>query len=556
MIRTPEELSLAIKSAVDRRAVVISHITLAVTATVHTILWPGTEPFEQYIMAGLGVALIAMILLRFFDLASINSRPLVYIIIYQILTFIGLAFLAEPATPYVLVAMITAIISNLYYGKKGVYITVAVFGLASVAKYMFRSSLEPLAVEDTLDIFVSFFVFAAVASFMVHIQAVYDWDRSRLKSLMTDATIGRQRLNTLINSMSEAVLVLDESYMIRQYNLAALKLFNKHTSIEMQELFRVVSLKDMDNKPIDQAEFLPKDNKTEKAMDIRLKYNEHDSAIVAVNIAPLQARVQGGDNYNGYIVTMRDVTKEKTLEQEHNEFISVISHELRTPVATTEASLSNAELFNKKQGGKEQVEKNLAAAHQQSLLLAQMLNDLSLFVDAERDDLHPTAEDVHVADTMAALEAEFGEQATAKGLKLKFVSDKKLPATLRTSGRYLTVILRNLINNAIKYSDEGTITVHAGLESDNKRLRLSVSDKGIGMSLSDQQQVCNKFFRSEDFHTRATGGVGLGLYITKRLVELLGGRLEIESELDKGSTFSVIIGPLDEEAATPDSEKK
>jgi hypothetical protein len=162
MIRNPEELTTAIKSAVNRRAIVFSHLVLAVAITTHTVLWPATLPYERKLALAISIVLVGLILFRFFDLAKINNHPLIYIIIYEILTFIGISFLTEAATPYVLVAMITTLIANLYYGAKGVYATVVVFGLATITKYcVFLAEPGPLTREETLDIFAAFFVFRA-----------------------------------------------------------------------------------------------------------------------------------------------------------------------------------------------------------------------------------------------------------------------------------------------------------------------------------------------------------------------------------------------------------
>jgi signal transduction histidine kinase len=108
---------------------------------------------------------------------------------------------------------------------------------------------------------------------------------------------------------------------------------------------------------------------------------------------------------------------------------------------------------------------------------------------------------------------------------------------------YVREVLQNFITNAIKYTEKGSITL--GAKPDHGRgAEFSVTDTGIGISRSDQERVYDKFFRSDDFRTRKTNGTGLGLYVTLKLARLLHAELNLESELNKGSTFSILVPNL------------
>jgi two-component system phosphate regulon sensor histidine kinase PhoR len=102
--------------------------------------------------------------------------------------------------------------------------------------------------------------------------------------------------------------------------------------------------------------------------------------------------------------------------------------------------------------------------------------------------------------------------------------------------------MQNLITNSIKYTTEGSVTIHAKQLKDG--VELSVSDTGIGISKSDQSRVFDKFFRSEDYHTREQSGTGLGLHVTKKLADLAGAKLSLESQINKGSKFTVYFPNL------------
>jgi signal transduction histidine kinase len=103
-------------------------------------------------------------------------------------------------------------------------------------------------------------------------------------------------------------------------------------------------------------------------------------------------------------------------------------------------------------------------------------------------------------------------------------------------------ILQNFITNALKYTEKGSVVVGAKPVKDG--VLFTVSDTGIGISKSDQERVFDKFFRSEDFRTRATSGTGLGLYVTMKLARIVHAEVSLESELNHGSTFSIFIPNL------------
>lgn len=268
-------------------------------------------------------------------------------------------------------------------------------------------------------------------------------------------------------------------------------------------------------------------------------------------MSPLHASYGDDEGYNGYVLTLRDITKQKSLEDERNEFISVISHELRTPLTVTEASVSNALIMNEKSVKDEKLESTLQTAHKQIMLLASIMNDLSTFAEAENSSLELVKNKIKPADVPTELADKFVAEAHAKNLKIKTFVGKKIPKEITSNKNYVHEILSNLVSNAIKYSEDGTITISVEVKLDNK-IEFSVTDEGLGISQSDQQHVFDKFYRSEDFRTRASGGTGLGLYIAQKLATVLGGGIAVESNLGSGSTFRLTLPPLKaDEAVQP-----
>src|SRR5690606_8574653 len=153
-------------------------------------------------------------------------------------------------------------------------------------------------------------------------------------------------------------------------------------------------------------------------------------------------------------------------EEERNEFISVISHELRTPVTVTEASLSNALMMHDKYGGNEEDKKTIVTAHDQAIFLANMLNDLSTFARAENGMFELDLEEIDPSKLVSQLGADHHNEVEVKGLQLTVSLLEGIPETLVSNRLYIREILQNFITNAIKYSDDGTITIAAGPNQD------------------------------------------------------------------------------------------
>lgn len=348
------------------------------------------------------------------------------------------------------------------------------------------------------------------------------------------------RLTSLINSMADAVIAVDEDCKVVLYNGAALNILDVNSirvGTFVQKLFKPI---DKDDQPVDirdmvKAALVPTTNR-----DLRLTYSDGSTINLYISIAPVHLGY-GDDGEKGHVVLLRDITREKSLEEERDEFISVVSHELRTPIAISEGNISNAQYIVEKTGDIAAVKKALNEAHNQVLFLADMINDLSTLSRAERGVLKIEPEAINVHDLITELTNNYTPQAAAKNLALKVELDPRLEL-LSSSKLYVREVLQNFITNAIKYTQRGSVTIGAKVTS--KGVEFAVSDTGIGISRNDQAKVFDKFFRSEDFRTRENNGTGLGLYVTMKLTRLLQAKVTLTSELNHGSTFTILIPDL------------
>ena len=136
----------------------------------------------------------------------------------------------------------------------------------------------------------------------------------------------------------------------------------------------------------------------------------------------------------------------------------------------------------------------------------------------------------------------YADDAKQKGLTIKTELPEDFVTPLYSSKLYVREILQNFITNALKYTEKGHITISAAAAE--KGICFAVADTGIGISKQDQEKVFDKFFRSEDYRTRKTNGTGLGLYVTMKLARLIHAEIDLTSELNKGSQFSIFIPNL------------
>jgi signal transduction histidine kinase len=354
------------------------------------------------------------------------------------------------------------------------------------------------------------------------------------------AALEHKRLLSLISSMADGVVAVDDHTKVVLYNGAALNILDLNGNMTGRLLKRVLPLFDQNGQPVDVHDLVTGTKMPTTSRDYLLKYADGSTINLYLSIAPVYLGY-GAKGDRGYVLLLRDITREKSLEEERDEFISVVSHELRTPIAITEGNISNAQFMASRSGDITEIRKALDAAHEQVQFLAGLVNDLSTLSRAERNVLEINVEAINPHKLAEELADNYRDQAKAKGLELHLNLSEHLE-TLSTSKLYSREILQNFITNAIKYTENGSVTI--GAQPDPKGVRFSVTDTGIGISKSDQEKVFDKFFRSEDFRTRQNNGTGLGLYVTMKLARLLHAEISVESELNHGSTFTIFIPNL------------
>jgi PAS domain S-box-containing protein len=261
---------------------------------------------------------------------------------------------------------------------------------------------------------------------------------------------------------------------------------------------------------------------------------------VAVSSAPIfdaRGRVVGG------VDVIRDVSREREIDEVKSALISTVSHELRTPLTLIHGF---AELLVLRDLPAERQRSSAVEILDASRRLARLIDDLLSVSRMESGRLVLDPRPLDLAAVVERILSPFRAMAAKHTLRTKLPAN--LPVVWGDPDK-VEQILTNLVGNAIKYSPGGG-EVLVTLDVDGDTVQVSVRDQGIGMSPRDMGQLFEKFYRVDREEVRRAGGTGLGLYITKRLVEMHGGRLWAESWPGVGSVFRFTLPTSDELAGS------
>ncbi|MDE3190991.1 MAG: CHASE3 domain-containing protein [Acidobacteriota bacterium] len=239
----------------------------------------------------------------------------------------------------------------------------------------------------------------------------------------------------------------------------------------------------------------------------------------------------------GRVVTFRDATAEHTLERARADFVTTASHELRTPLTAVYGSVRTLiEREHELDDGTRR--RLLRMIEQESDHLAQIVDQLLVTAQIDRGGLRLDERECDVREICASV-VEAAEARKPETIELALVAASDV-GPIRCDPPRLRQVLVNLVENAIKYSPEGG-RIQIRIADTPDRLRIEVHDEGLGIPPSEHGRIFEKFYRLDADMTRGVGGSGLGLYISREIVEQMGGLLSVRSHRGTGSTFTVTL---------------
>ena len=349
---------------------------------------------------------------------------------------------------------------------------------------------------------------------------------SQLRELVDRLSLESARREAILTSMVEGVLAVDQDLRITFYNASFARTVGARAEIPERS-----PLVDVVRDPV-LREILSRVVATGETLKQRLQLPAAEGRAFEVQAAPL--RVAGG---RGAIAILHDITDLERLERVRKDFVANVSHELRTPLTAirgyTETLLEGA------LEDRENNRKFLEIIKTHAIRLNSIASDLLALSELESGK--PTAEQARVS-VRAAMEAALRTvEAEAHGRGVKLIRGQVEEVTVLGERVHLEQALVNLLDNAVKFNrPDGEVRVEVTRTKDDE-VSVTIADNGIGIPSADLPRLFERFYRVDKARSREVGGTGLGLSIVKHIVERMHGRVTVESQLGKGSVFTVLF---------------
>ncbi len=357
--------------------------------------------------------------------------------------------------------------------------------------------------------------------------------KSEREKSLRDIAAEKSRIVTIINCMGDGVLVCDRDSCVVLTNPAATRMLGIHESALIGKSLSKCSMDKTLTKTI--GESLSTTDPAFAAVSQDLCPSGSPSMYLRAHTAPVKNDL--GETL-GAVTVLQDITGLKELDRMKSDFVAMVSHELRSPVASIQQQLSVI-LEGLSGGLTEKQMRMLTRAKERFNGLQDLVNDLLDLSKIEAGMVVQYKETMKMEELLERVHEQVLPEAKAKGLKLNFRAAHRVPPVSgdRTN---LEGVFTNLVNNAIKYTPEGgEITIL--LKGDGKNLTVEVSDTGIGISKKDLPRIFDRFYRVKSEKTRQIVGTGLGLCIVKHIVEAHLGKISVQSQEGGGTTFTVVL---------------
>ncbi len=373
----------------------------------------------------------------------------------------------------------------------------------------------------------------------------------------------KRKSDIILNTIEDGVVFIDPNKTIQIFNPGASNITGwpakEAIGLDFHSVIKLIDAKGV--------EYNDDNNPFSKVFAAQEVIRDHEATLVSrskkhtalhISISPLfdEHKIM-----SGAVAVFRDVSEERSEQRQRAEFISTASHEMRTPVAAIEGYLAlamNDKVCNIDSKARDYLDK----AHSSTQHLGKLFQDLLTSAKAEDGRLssHPAV--VELGAYLERLSEDLRFAAEKKGLTTEYIigtSNDVIDASsdnnkmvrplyyVYVDPERLREVITNLFDNAVKYTDSGKISI--GLTGDPKVAQFYVKDTGPGIPNEDIPHLFEKFYRVDSSSTRTIGGTGLGLFICRKIIEIYNGRVWVESELNKGSTFFVNLPRLDAQKA-------
>lgn len=496
----------------------------------------------------------------FFFWTPTKSKTPYSTIIYLLLIALTISFIFETQSSSSIYIAIWAIISFLA-GIFGVWGILLIFILSFI-----YASMQYLNGNLSLSLIISL-IFCAIIPLII--SAFYQKNKNQEASEDTKKFNNKQdelneltsRSEVIINAIGDGVVTINSNGLIQLINPAAQELigWSKQDAINLnyKSVLQLVNQKNEElNAQADPIQQVLNTNQQVRTNNLSLVTKTGKKLIASLVVSPV------GELGSGIIAVFHDITSEKAEEREQAEFISTASHEMRTPVASIEGYLGlalNPQTAQVDDRARDYIQK----AHESAQHLGHLFQDLLDVSKADDGRMSNNPKVINIVTFLHDITLGLKAKASAKSIKLVYkpipddnVLDKNIAPVflVNLDNDHIREVMDNLIENAIKYTPQGEILID--VTGDEDRVVVSIKDSGIGIPAEDMSHLFQKFYRVDNKNTRDIGGTGLGLYLSRRLVELMDGRIWAESVYNQGSTFFVELPRINSQEAAQITEQE
>ncbi|EAF5858789.1 PAS domain-containing protein [Listeria monocytogenes] len=348
-----------------------------------------------------------------------------------------------------------------------------------------------------------------------------------LETQMFEIKQNEQRLNAIVQNLVSGVMLINVDKQVIMTNRTMYQILGE-TEITGKPFYEVI--KSFALSQLIEGTF---ETKTIQQKEIILYFPRE--MILDASVSPILG--ENGE-ITGIILLLHDITQIRHLENVRSEFVTNVSHELKTPVTALKGFAET--LLDGAMYDEVLLKKFLTIIKEESDRLHRLIMDI---LALSRIEQNPVAENVELVDVDEVIEQSartIFEMATAKNIRVTIPEKTSASVMIETDRDKLQQIIINLLSNAINYTPvDGKVEVK--LIEQEAEVIIEVTDNGIGIPAKDIDRVFERFYRVDKARSRHSGGTGLGLSIVKHLVENCGGRIEVESQEEVGSTFRVTL---------------
>lgn len=344
--------------------------------------------------------------------------------------------------------------------------------------------------------------------------------------------------DALSNTIQEGICIIDKNGVVLSFNNTMAKLSGFTPAEAMKLHFKtVLRFVGNDSQPIsdsdDPVAITINSNQETTSNNFYLLQKSNEKVPVSIRAVPV---IQ--NSTLNMVLVINNIESSQELLEQKSDFISTASHEMRTPITAIDGYLgliANPATATIDDRARDYVVK----AQNSTKHLGQLFQDLLDSAKTDENQLQLRLQPVSVVEITKRAIDDLTPAASSKGISLIFANDQSPQPnfTIKADSSRLLEILHNLIDNAIKYTPQGSVTVNVA--GDEKTVRITVSDTGIGIKEDELPHLFQKFSRIDNSDTREIGGAGLGLYLVKQLTKKMNGQVTVQSIYGEGSVFTV-----------------